>query len=194
MKRKIKMKVKNLIGDGHLGGFVEGGDPGSYYPEVWDKLIKDFEIKSVIDVGCGEGHAAKYFHDKGCTVFAIDGSKKVLENAVIDNIIINDYTKGKLESWIKDVDLVWCCEFVEHVEEEFLANILDTFTRAGVVVMTHALPGQGGHHHVNEQEDEYWIRKMREIGFVCDWIKTLEYRELAHDYFQKSGLVFVLCR
>jgi hypothetical protein len=32
--------------------------------------------------------------------------------------------------------------------------------------MTHATPGQGGYHHVNEQPSGYWIEKMREAGFT----------------------------
>lgn len=179
-----------MVKDEHLGGFVEGGDERCYYPEMWDKLIKDFKAKSIIDVGCGEGHSCKYFEQAGLEVLAIDGSKKVLERNVFEPIVIHDYTKGAYVP-DKEYDLVWCCEFVEHVEAEFIPNFFETFKKAKVVVITHALPGQGGYHHVNEQEDDYWIKKMLTIGFIYDVPKTLEYRELAHDYFQRSGLVFL---
>lgn len=183
-----------MVKDGHLGGFVEGGDPRCFYPEMWDKLIKDFEVKKVIDVGCGQGHACKYFNDKGIYTVGIDGSEKVLENAVFEPIVIHDFTKGGMTEELRksiDYDLIWCCEFVEHVEEQYIDNFLEVFSVGKVVAMTHAVPGQGGYHHVNEQEDDYWIKKMDKLGFIYDLVKTLEYRELAHDYFQKSGLVFI---
>ncbi len=36
-------------------------------------------------------------------------------------------------------DLIWCCEFVEHVEEARKDNFLAVFKRGRVVAMTHAL-------------------------------------------------------
>lgn len=179
-----------MVKDGHLGGFVAGGDERCFYPEMWDKLIKDFKIKSVVDVGCGEGYSCKYFFDKGLEVLAVDGSELVREKAVFPLINIHDYTKGKYEL-VKEFDLAWCCEFVEHVEAEFIDNFMATFKGCKVIVMTHALPGQGGYHHVNEQDDAYWIIEMEKAGFIYDLVKTLEYRALAHDYFAISGMVFV---
>jgi hypothetical protein len=45
------------------------------------------------------------------------------------------------------------------------------------VLMCHAVPGQGGHHHVNERETDYWIERFGENGFKCDWITSLMFRE-----------------
>lgn len=179
-----------MIKDGHLGGYVLNGDSRTFYPELWDKLIEDFEIKSMIDLGCGEGHAAKYFYDKNVEVLAIDGSEKVKDSAVFEPILIHDYTKG-IGIPPKDYDFCWCCEFVEHVEEEYIQNFVATFKRCKYVAMTHALPKQGGYHHVNEQEAKYWIKIMMQAGFeLIDLAKIEEYRILSHDYFRQTGLVF----
>lgn len=178
-----------MIKDGHLGGFVLGGDQRTYYPELWDSLITDYKLDSVVDVGCGEGHAAKYFFDKGLNVMAIDGSELVKQSAVFEDIYIHDYTKAPLVL-DHDFDLVWCCEFVEHIEEQYLPNFLETFKSGKIIAMTHALPGQGGYHHVNEAVDIYWLNKLAHIGYTCDWEATQKYRAMAHDYFQISGLIF----
>lgn len=176
--------------DGPLGGFIIGGDSGSWNPKVWDKLIEDYNIKSVIDVGCGEGHSSKYFADKGIDVLAIDGSKKALDTAVYEPIIIHDYNQAALIPPM-EYDLVWCCEFLEHVDEEFMQNYLETFKYARVLAVTHALPNQGGYHHVNEKDDAYWINKIEAIGFKFNKEKTEEYRAMNEaTYFPISGMIF----
>ena len=38
--------------------------------------------------------------------------------------------------------------------------------------MTHALPGQPGHHHVNCQPIEYWVAVMQAFGFETDELHT----------------------
>ena len=52
-----------MVRDGHLGGYIQGGDPGTWCPHLWSWIVKEFEIRSVLDVGCGEGHSTKFFHD-----------------------------------------------------------------------------------------------------------------------------------
>lgn len=176
----------------HLGGYIPGGDPATYFPELWDWLLST-GIKSVIDVGCGEGHAARYFADRDCRVIGIDGVWQLSENW---QFYMHDYTTGPFV--VRDpYDLVWTCEFVEHVEEQYISNFLTTFQAANAVLMTHAEPGQPGHHHVNCQPASYWIRVMEGAGFRYDEHFTEEARYLAGknenpiNHFERSGLAFV---
>lgn len=177
-----------------LGGYIIGGDPETWYPELWDWVINELEIKSVIDIGCGEGHSTKYFKEKGCNVLGIEGSKIAIKNSPIkESLIRHDYTKGPFHS-DNEYDLAWSCEFVEHVEEKYLNNYLETFKVSKYIFMTHALSGQGGYHHVNCKPKEYWIEKISEIGFKFDKELTQKAREKAlHGYFEKTGLVFKKC-
>ena len=180
-----------IIDDGHLGGYVEGGDEGTYTPRLWDTLIADYDIKSVVDIGCGEGHASKYFADKGIEVLAIDGSKKVLATAVYQPIIIHDYYQG---AYIPDrvYDLSWCCEFLEHIDEEYIPNFMATFKKSKIAAVTHALPGQEGYHHVNERDDAYWIEQFKKYGFEYSKADSLKYRSLNEaTYFPISGMIFL---
>jgi hypothetical protein len=169
-------------------------------------------VKSVIDVGCGEGHALKWFRDQGCTVLGIDGVDQD-----DPDIMRHDYTTGPLhngakqELWkyvepygnppqLPQADLVWCCEFVEHVEERFVPNFLSTFELSDLVLMTHAEPGQQGHHHVNTQTPMYWQGVMAAIGYELDPGLTDMTRGLAamnsnpYNHFARSGLAFVKYR
>jgi hypothetical protein len=38
--------------------------------------------------------------------------------------------------------------------------------------LTHAEPGDVGHHHVNCRPTDYWVRKMNEFGFEFDAAET----------------------
>jgi hypothetical protein len=42
--------------------------------------------------------------------------------------------------------------------------------------MCHAVPGQGGWHHVNEQTTDYWLDRFAEHGFKNDWETSLMFR------------------
>ena len=62
-------------------------------------------------------------------------------------------------------DLCWCCEFVEHVYEKYITNFINDFKKCKYLAMTFAEIGQGGHHHVNENTEEYWIFTLKNFGF-----------------------------
>jgi SAM-dependent methyltransferase len=176
----------------HLGGFVQGGDPDTWYPAVWDWVCAALGVRSVLDVGCGEGHSTKYFQSRGCEVLGIDGSAEaVAASAIPERHLLHDFTSGPFRP-NRTFDLVWSCEFVEHVEERYSANFLETFRASDrYVIMTHAVPGQKGHHHVNCQPSIYWTRRLRGVGFELDYRLTRRARKLGHSYLARSGLVFV---
>lgn len=173
----IEQKGGKAIIEGHLGGFIVGGDIATYYPFMWEKLVKTFNVNTVLDVGCGVGYASKYFQSIGCDILSIDGSKESEELSLVpEHFLLNDYENGSaLDNAeieyngepIKDFifDLCWSCEFVEHVWEKYSQNFINDFKKCKYVAMTYAYPGQGGHHHVNEQPEEYWIKKLEDNGF-----------------------------
>jgi len=177
---------------GHLGGNIQGGDSMTLYPDLWKWMLKLFSVRSVLDIGCGEGHALAEFGKDGIRVMGIDG----LRHNVIETInrgidcLLHDFTKGS-PALEEEFDLGWSCEFVEHVEAQFLDNILAAFKRCRIVAMTHALPMQGGHHHVNCQPSEYWIDKLAGAGFTLLSQETEEARIFYPDtYWGRTGLIF----
>lgn len=182
----------------HLGGYFPDGDPSSYCPELWSWLIAELRVSSVLDVGCGSGQALRYFLEHGCTGLGIDGLPPRSDLP----ILAHDYTTGPWPpvstaevglygGQNASFDLCWSCEFVEHVEERYLPNFLASFACADLVLMTHAVPGQLGHHHANCRIDEYWLGVMAAEGFRHDRELTLRTRELAgQGYYSWSGLAF----
>lgn len=183
-----------MVTDGHLGGYIEGGDPATQYPEMWSWMVQDHVVRSVIDVGCGDGQAVKYFRDLGCAVLGVDGIHQKDEA-----IVVHDYETGPwpMDAHVEPCDLVWSCEFVEHVEERFVPNFLHTFALSQrFVLMTHGEPDQPGWHHVNNQTADYWKGALASIGFEFDAQLTQLTRGFASantspwNHYRRSGLAF----
>lgn len=168
-----------------------GGDQATIYPQLWDWLVDELQVRSVVDVGCGEGFALKHFRERGCEVLGYDG----IAQSDFD-ILEWDFTEGAPPR-AGSFDLAWCCEFVEHVEEQYLPNFLRVFDMAQLVAMTHASPGQGGYHHVNNQLPAYWKGALATLGFQYQHQLTMQARAQAaanenpYNHFLRSGLIFV---
>lgn len=193
MEKKIKKTQSENISENHLGGYIPGGDENTWFPELWEWIVKKLDVRSVLDIGCGEGHAIKYFKGLGCDVLGIDGSSIAIKDSVVpQNVVKHDFCKGDY-TLNKKYDITWSCEFVEHVKPKYLYNFLKTFKFSNkYVFMSHAQPGQCGWHHVNCRSDNYWIKIFSKIGFKFDSELTKISRKLAKKgHFAKSGLVFV---
>lgn len=192
------MSQTEMIKDGHLGGYIRGGDPGTWCPNLWTFAVRELGVQSMLDVGCGEGHSTRFFQELGCQSHGVDGCPKAIADSVLPGqVSLHDFCTGSFEA-PHPVDLIWSCEFLEHVDEAYLPNILQTFAQARLAIMiTHAFPGQKGHHHVNCQPSSYWIQRIESLGFTCDIGLTrkarttslMDYERINH--FGRGGLVFV---
>jgi hypothetical protein len=176
---------------GHLGGYVQGGDPATYYPDLWRWAVEKYQVGSVVDVGCGEGHSLKFFRDiLGCHVLGIEGLPQ--EDP---DIVQLDFTQGR-KKLNQQTDLLWCCEFLEHIEEQFLVNVIPVFVASEVIMVTHAFPGQGGYHHVNCRTPEYWIGFFAALGYAFQPEDTNASRLEAakntnpYNHYKRSGMIF----
>ena len=190
----VKLTITDSKGlPSHLGGHENEThvDEGSL-----DYLINRFNIKSYLDVGCGPGGMVELAHSKGLTSLGVDGDF-TLERSEPSRYFIHDYTKGPADIGFpvgsKYWDLGWSCEFLEHVDEQYMDNYMDTFKRCKRIIVTHAFPGQGGHHHVNEKEPNYWFQQFGKRGFLLDMNTTDAVRNastMIQRYIRVSGLVF----
>lgn len=185
----MKLVITDANGlPGHLGGHENEThvDEGAM-----DYLIQKFKIKSYLDVGCGPGGMVELAHSKGLVSTGIDGDFTLVRPDPT-LYLIHDYTAGPAPV-DTDWDLGWSCEFLEHVAEQYMDNYMDTFMRCKRIVVTHAFPGQGGHHHVNEKDSNYWFQQFGRRGFLLDIISTDEIRKastMQERYIRVSGMVF----
>lgn len=159
----------------HLGGNVIEGDSWTYCPTVWKYVKERFGIKTALDLGSGLGYSSKWFKDNDIEVIAVDGFIFNVNNAVYPTILF-DLTKTSITT---KVDLVHCHEVVEHIEEKYINNLLDSLCCGKYILMTNALPGQGGWHHVNEQPTEYWTKHLEARGYEYLTEDSKRVKELA---------------
>ncbi|WP_237482023.1 glycosyltransferase [Lichenibacterium dinghuense] len=174
----------------HLGGNVTVGDPYTFCPSVWDYVITRFGIESALDIGSGTGNASHFFFKRGLKTLAVEGLEINVGASLYPTIRV-DLTKTKA---FTRVDLVHCQEVVEHIDEKHIDNLLGSLLSGRIILMTHAVPGQIGHHHVNCQPAEYWIDHMARVD--CDFLEgdTARIRELARKdgapYMANTGMLF----
>jgi len=191
------MTQLNMVKAGHVGGYIHGGDPGSWCPHLWQWAVHEFGVRSVLDIGCGEGHSTRFFQQLGCDVLGVDGCEQAVAESVFPGCtVLHDFASGPFIPK-RRFDLIWSCEFLEHVDEQYVPNILTTFSAARVILLTHAFPGQRGHHHVNCRPSSYWIALLEGAGFECSVARSLQARTVTLadagniNHFARSGLVFL---
>lgn len=157
----------------HLGGAYPQGDANTIMADVWGYLITKYDLHSMLDIGCGYGHAMEWFSRFLVHAVGIDGDPSCIAgNQLQGHAFLHDFTAGPPPPEIikptDRFDLAWSAEFLEHVEECYMPYYMDAFRKCKYACITHALPGQEGCHHVNLQESGYWIQSFAEAGFVFD--------------------------
>jgi SAM-dependent methyltransferase len=186
IRYKNNMNENNPL-PSHLGGHFNEThlDNG-----VLDYMIEKYKVESFLDVGCGPGGMVELALSKGLKAFGIDGDYTVERNTPV---LIHDYTLGPAN--IEDnFDMCWSCEFLEHVDEKYIPNFMNSFQKCKYVIATHADPGQWGHHHVNCQPYSYWKDVFAQYGFKCSAMESLKIREISTmpaNHLKRSGLFFI---
>jgi len=171
----------------HLGGNIVGGDPDSRLESLWSWMMDKLGTRSVFDVGCAEGNALRFFRKRGCLASGLDGLQQNVD--LCDGMAVrHDLTIGPYHL-PHPVDLVWCCEVAEHVEEKYLSFLLETLCQGKYLAMT-ASNSLHGYHHVNCKPSEYWIEHMAARGYRLMVEETRETRHATGGYWYLSGLLF----
>lgn len=178
----------------HLGGhcnytWVDGG------VLRWAKY--QFGIQTMVDIGCGPGWMSDYAEQLSIDWTGIDGDSGLPPK---DNFILWDFTKGRLPLEEGHVwDLGWSVEFLEHVEERYIPNYMPVFSRCHTLIVTAAPPKWGGYHHVNEQTQEYWIKKFEMYGFrfsekhsnEMKTHSTMQKHKKGGSFMRNTGMFFI---
>lgn len=169
----------------HLGGH-------QFITNIDEPILKSakekFNVKSMLDIGCGPGGMKQVCDNLQIEWTGIDGDPEIKNN----DTIIHDFTRGSLPL-NKSFDLVWSVEFLEHVEEKFIPNFMPLFELGKICIVTAAPPGSPGKHHVNCREQEYWIDIFKKYNFNFDQSTTDDFKNISNmrkNFFKRSGMVF----
>ena len=131
-------------------------------PGLADELAELFVGKKVIDFGAGVGKYVKHLDwRRGIEVSGLDAIPGVeqLTGGLVKHL---DLTKPGL---CDECDWALCLEVMEHIPsnlEEWPLTYLSTAKEG--VVLSWAIPGQGGDGHVNERPNEYAMKTFIRIA------------------------------
>jgi SAM-dependent methyltransferase len=172
------------------------------YDIVADALAARLPFNDVLDLGCGSGFLIARLARHGKAVTGVDGSpdSHIFAAAEVRHKIMIRDLRQPLD--LGRYDLVICSEVAEHLPAAHADTLVASVCRnaVGWVFFTAALPGQGGHGHVNEQPHDYWIDKFRRRGYPFDLPRTMAIRQdLAGSlrlirWFARNAMLFSAAR
>lgn len=151
----------------------------SRYPrELLDMAWNTYQPVSVLDIGCGTGTSLAYFQQKGARIRGIEGSDLAISKSAVKTYIVAHNLQAPIDLGER-FDLVWSYEVVEHIKPDYADILVQTLvTHASrILLLSAAVPGQGGLGHFNEQPPAYWIQKIEPFGFRFDEAMSRKFQQ-----------------
>ena len=119
----------------------------------------------VYDFGCGPGKYVRDMRAHGIEAVGYDGNPVT---NTFQHCHVADLTDPTLR--MEPLDFVMCLEVGEHVPKEYESKLLSTLDHhvrpGGLLVLSWAVPGQGGYGHVNCQTNEYVRSVFGSLGYT----------------------------
>jgi hypothetical protein len=155
--------------------FTEYGTSNPIYARccaiVAEEIARRFSPKTAVDWGCGAGIHVAALQKRGVAALGVDGvvCPHDLRAAGIE-VLQADLRKPISDKRIpSNYDLSLCLDVLEHVSENDMQQAIENITcGAKLLLLSCAPPGQGGHHHVNEQPRRFWVARLASIGWKYD--------------------------
>lgn len=129
--------------------------------ELLDRLAAEVtDIGEVCDMGCGPGHVARYLHEAGASVFGLDLSPGMLEQARQLNPDISFREGNMLELDLQDATLAGIAAFyaIVNIPQESLPVVFREMQRVlrpgGLLLLAFHLGDETLH------EDELWGKRI----------------------------------
>lgn len=165
--------------------------------EIVPLLLELFAVRSVVDVGCGDGGWLAVFRASGVDeILGVDGPW------IDDDLLKIDrarFTRGRLDEPLpidRRFDLAMSLEVAEHLAPDKADPFVAELTRlAPIVLFGAAVPGQGGLHHVNEQWPSYWAELFAARGYVpIDAIRLKVWHDPNVTWWYKQNMLLYATR
>ena len=175
-------------------GFWEGEDAkeNHHFDKDLAETIQDYLLSRGLaygyDFGCGDASYIRFIErNSSITIEGYDGNP--------DTETISDGS-GSVLQLHKPFELtkrmfVISLEVGEHIPVEYEQTFLDNICNHAIceIILSWAIPGQGGHGHVNERSNHYIIAEMMKRGFMLYKEKTKELRDAAKTWWFKNTIM-----
>ena len=152
------------------------GEKVNFYPidlcaarKIVPILIKEFNPKSVLDLGCNNGYWLAEFEKAGVSdVMGVD-CEDMISELVINKESFRVFDLALELNLGRKYDMVLCLEVAEHLKEDHAEMLVRNICKHGnLVVFSAAIPGQGGYNHVNEKPIAYWVAMFSRWTYTAD--------------------------
>jgi SAM-dependent methyltransferase len=157
-------------------------------------VLELLPIRSVLDVGCGDGSWLKVFQKLGVDdILGIDGEYVTGDLLQIPQDRFRAVDLTKPFSVGRVFDLAISLEVAEHLPAESALSFVESLTRqAPLVLFSAAIPKQGGNHHLNEQWPDYWAKLFQGHGYLpVDFLRRRIWQNDAVEWwYAQNALLF----
>lgn len=165
-----------------------------YGPKLATAVHRQFpDARRVVDVGCGTGSFVRAMNDLGVETVGCEMSARARRYAERQGVTVYPFLLAEHVSQVlvgSPYDVATCFEVAEHVPAHLAGRLVEYLVAcAPVVVLTAAPPGQGGHGHINEQPQSYWIDLFEAAGRPYDEAATT----WARKEWEANGVADFLC-
>lgn len=149
------------------------------FSNIADQIIKIFNPRTVLDVGCATGYLVEALRDKGVEAYGFDISEYAISNVREDIkpfCIVHSITDPLPDSFPGNFDLVITIEVLEHLyPEEGKKAIANLCNYTDTILFTSTPDDINDKTHVNVQQKEYWARIFAENSFFRDLIQPVDF-------------------
>lgn len=168
----------------------------AYSGQVILNLLRDIApIKSMLDVGCGDGLWMRAAAEAGMgDAMGIDGPWTEQDQLVVDPAKIVTCNLEEPVTLGRHFDLVICLEVAEHLPASAARTLLSTLIHHGdMVLFGAAVPRQGGFRHINERWQSEWVAEMSGFGYqVFDVVRASIWDDpRVQFWYKQNALLYV---
>ena len=155
-------------------------------------LLGKQKIERVNDLGAGPGFYSAFLRKQSFSVLASDA--RPINRVSLTYVCKIDISRTILWQPYEITDATLCLEVGEHIEPKHEATVLDNIANSATkkIIMSWAIPGQGGFGHVNCRENDYIIAQMEARGWKHnpDESDFLRARCSGCSWFENTLMVF----
>jgi FkbM family methyltransferase len=176
------------------GYWVVGSTKHHAHDEVLCQRLVEFfsrEGKSVVDFGCGTGSYLRALRNAGMDCDGYDGNPRTQQMSGGLGRVLDLSQCIELP---RTYDWVLSLEVGEHIPREFEQSFINNLHRYNTkgIVLSWAVPGQGGFGHVNERENQQIAVKFSSLGYYRDVLAERCLRESVTNcsWFRQTMMVF----
>lgn len=150
-----------------------------FFNNVADGIIRIFNPRYVLDVGCAMGYLVEALRDRGVEAFGIDISEYAISN-VRDDIkpfcfacSINEPLPSCIPA---KIDVVTNIEVLEHLAKNEAEKAIGKMcSLSDTIVFSSSHDAFDDPSHINVQQREYWATQFSKHGFFDDIMKRPNY-------------------